>query len=187
MVKTVINNTKGLEQFPSVNGTVIDNASTFNGATTLNGALTANAAGASGIVFSDAGDVNGTNAATTDYSVTVPAGALVTDLGFICTTQMDCAAGSTITVGFGFSAGAADVITGVQVNNTGSDVAVGTAPSVLAANLATASGTGFGTFQPAIALHSATAKTYHMRITIGGQTMTDGGAVRMFARYTVVK
>lgn len=189
MVKTVINNTVGLEQFPSTNGLVVDNAATLNGATTLNGALTVAGAGLEATKFSDELTI-AVGQANYDTNVTLPAGALLIDLGYIVTTTIDADTGSTVTVQFGTAAATADIIASKQVNEDNTDVAAGVVQSVLAANFATA-GTPtppntFATFEPAVTLHSATAQTIHMRVTIGGADLAGAGAVRMFARYAIV-
>ena len=173
MVKVVVNDNKGLVQYGGQSGLTLDSAVTVNGA------------GVQAVKFSDELTI-AVGQADYDTSVVLPANALIIDLGIVCTTQIDCAGASTVTVDFGTSAGGAELVVAKQINAAGTDVLAGAAQSVLLGNTATVAGTAFATIVPAQLLRNTAATTIHMRTTVGGADLTTAGAVRMFVRYVVI-
>ena len=144
-----------------------------------------NGAGVQAVKFSDELTID-TPEDNYDTSVVLPANALIIDLGIVCTTQIDCAASSTVTVDFGTSAGGAELVVAKMINVAGTDVLAGAAQSVLLGNTATVGGTAFATILPAQLLRNPAATTIHMRTTIAGEALSTAGAVRMFVRYVVI-
>ena len=120
------------------------------------------------------------------WSVSLPANALITDVGYMVSEDdVDAASSSTITVSFGDSEGAQDIVAAVQVNQTSSDLANGVSQSVSAGNLPHASGGALG-FAPAAPLYQSSASTIYMRVTVAGANLTDAnGYLSMFVKYII--
>ena len=121
------------------------------------------------------------------WSVSLPAGALITDVGYMVeSANVNVAGSGTVSIAFGDSEGAGDIVAAVQVNQTASDLANGVSQSVAAGNLPHASGGALG-FAPAAPLYQSAASTIYMRVTVGGATLSDAnGKVRMFVKYIVI-
>ena len=143
-------------------------------------------AGLEGIAFSDNTTIavaQGNN----DLTVKLPANAMIIDLGLVCTTVIDSAASSTVSLDFGTTAGGAELTAQVQINNTGDDIAAGVVISSLMGNIAHTSGNAVGTFKQAAPLFSTSARTITGRVVVGGANLTTAGKARIFARYVVVE
>ena len=121
-----------------------------------------------------------------DVALTIPANAMITDIGYICTTEMDAASGTTIAFSAGLAASFTDVITNTQVNQTNADIDAGVVQSAMSANIPHASGTAIPTFLPAVALFATTERTLNIRIVIGGADLSVAGAYRGFAKYVII-
>ena len=173
MPNTTINDGQGLVQ-RSGGGLNIENAANVTGAAIES-------------VKYSASTTTGTAAGNVDVSVELPLGALVTDIGFICTEAINCAGASTLTVDVGTTAGAADVLVAKQLNATGTDVLAGATASTALGNLLTSGGTKFAAIEPAQLLYNeSVAETLHMRLVIGGAPLDGAGAFRMYVKYIVI-
>lgn len=173
MPSTTINDSQGLVQ-RSGGGLSIENAATVTGAAIES-------------VKYSASTSTGTAIGNVDVSVELPLGALVTDIGFICTEAIDCAGASTLTADVGTTAGAADVLVAKVLNAAGTDVLAGATASVALGNLLTVGGNAFAAPLPAQLLYNAAvAETLHMRLAIGGAILTGAGAFRMYVKYIVI-
>ncbi len=99
MVKVEINDTQGLVQSAG-SGAVLTSNVTLDGNATINGT------GVSSMVY---GDIKQMAVAQGNYdtSLTIPANAVILDVGLICTEQVDAITGTTVS----FSAGLASSFT----------------------------------------------------------------------------
>jgi len=120
------------------------------------------------------------------WSVSLPANALITDVGYMVeSANVNVASSGTVSIAFGDSEGTGDIVAAVQVNQTASDLANGVSQSVAAGNLPHASGGALG-FAPAAPLYQSAASTIYMRVTVGGADLADAnGKVRMFVKYII--
>lgn len=130
--------------------------------------------------------VGPTNGANFDTSVSIPAGAMIVDAGFVVTELLDMLGGETITVSFGSAASYTDLVTGVVVNAAGTDILAGVVVSVNGANAATVGGNPFGAFLPAQVLYSAAAQTINMRCVNSAHTMTAAGKMKAWVSYILI-
>ena len=123
----------------------------------------------------------------TDISVALPAGALISDMGFVVTSALGgTGASGTVTVSAGTSEGGAELIVAVEVCDTNSAAAAGSSMSVLNAVEADASGAAFADFKDAAALYSSTARSVYMRFAQGTGVAAAIGEVIVFCDYIVV-
>ena len=152
----------------------------------LSDAQTVTGPGIASIIYSDATTIPVAQG-NTDIALSIPANAVITNVGFVCTTQVDADSSSTVTMSFGLAASLTDLITAVQINQTSADIAAGVVVDVLAGNVAHASGTAFGTFLPATSRFSTSAATVNLRCTVGGADLSTAGAIRAFAEFVIVK
>lgn len=120
------------------------------------------------------------------WSVSLPANAMITDVGFIVeSANVNAQSSGTLTVSFGDASTEQDIVAAVQVNQTASDLAKGVVMSAIAENLPHASG-GKLSFAPAAPLHSTAAASVHMRVTVAGNTLADAnGKLNMFVKYYI--
>jgi len=152
----------------------------------ISGNVTVTGAGLGSIIFSDATEIP-VAVGNTDIALTIPANAIITNVGFVCTTEIEAGSGTTLTAGFGLASSVSDLITPVQVNNTSADIAAGVVVDVLAGNVAHGSGTAFGTFLPAMARFSTSEATVNMRFSVGSTVLDAVGGVRAFAEFIIVQ
>ena len=123
----------------------------------------------------------------TDISFSMPAGALVTDFGFVVTSAVGGgAADGTMTVDLGTAAGGAELVAAVAVADANSTIAAGSSMSVLNAVEADASGAPFGDFKDASVLHSSSARTLTARFAQGAGVAAAIGKVFAYVKYTIV-
>ena len=153
---------------------------------TIGGNVTVLGAGLGSIIYSDATTIP-VATGNTDIALSIPANAIITNVGFVCTTQIDADSSSTVTMGFGLAASVSDLIAPVQVNATSADIAAGVVVDVLAGNIAIGSGTPFATFEPAMSRFSTSAATVNLRCTVGAADLSNPGAIRAFAEFVIVK
>ena len=120
------------------------------------------------------------------WSVSLPANALITDVGYVVSgNNVNAASSGTITFSFGTSSGGGELVTAVQVNQTASDLANGVAQFASLGNLPHASGAAIA-FTPAAPLFGTTARTIYMRVTIGGAVLADAnGKVSLVVKYII--
>ena len=123
----------------------------------------------------------------TDISVALPAGALISDMGFVVTSALGgTGASGTVTVSMGTSEGGAELVAAVAVCDANSAAAAGSSQSVLNAVEADASGAAFADFKDAAALYSSTARSVYMRFAQGTGVAAAIGKVVVFVDYTIV-
>ena len=123
----------------------------------------------------------------TDISVALPAGALISDMGFVVTSALGgTGASGTVTVSAGTSEGGAELIVAVEVCDANSAAAAGSSMSALNAVEADASGAPFADFVDAAALYSSTARSVYMRFAQGTGVAAAIGEVIVFCDYTIV-
>jgi len=123
-----------------------------------------------------------------DFTFDMPAGALVTDFGFVVTSAVGGGSASgTMTVSLGTSAGGQQLVANAVVADADSTIAAGASMSVLNAVEADASGAPFADFVDASALHSATARTLHTRFAQGTGAAAAAGEVIAYVKYIILK
>ena len=123
----------------------------------------------------------------TDIQFSMPAGALVTDFGFVVTSAVGGGGnGGTMTVDLGTSAGGAQLVATAVVADADSTIAAGSSMSVLNAVKADASGAAFGDFKDASVLHSSSARTLTARFAQGAGAAAAIGKVFAYIKYTVI-
>ena len=126
-------------------------------------------------------------AGNTDIAVSLPAGALVRDMGFVVTSALGGGAASgTQTVSMGTSEGGAELVVAVEVCDANSTAAAGSSMSVLNSVEADASGAPFADFVDAAALYSSTARSVYMRFAQGVGVAASKAKVVVFVDYSVV-
>jgi hypothetical protein len=167
MPKIEITNTKGLVQ---KTGTGVDVQSV----------------GLEGIIVSDETSIP-VATGTTDIAFSMPAGALVTDFGFVVTSVVGGGvAAGTMTVDLGTTAGGAELVAAAVVADGASTIAAGSSQSVLNAVLADASGAAFGDFVNAAVLHSAATRTITARFEQKVGAAGAIGKVFAYVKYIIV-
>ena len=124
-----------------------------------------------------------TAAGNADVTVTCPAGAVITDVGFVAVTLFDVGT-NNISFSCGVGSGGNDIVAVTQINQANADIAAGTAISVKSANLVHGSG-GAIAFKNAAPLHSASERTIGFRITNSG-TQTSAGTFRAYIKYVIL-
>ena len=123
----------------------------------------------------------------TDISFSMPAGALVTDFGFVVTSAVGGgAAAGTMTVDLGTAAGGQQLVAQAVVAAANDTMLAGRSMSVLNAVEAVATGAAFGDFVDASTLHSATARDVFARFTQGAGAAAAEGKVFAYIKYTVI-
>jgi hypothetical protein len=123
----------------------------------------------------------------TDLSVTLPANALVTDVGFLNTEVLGGgAAGATVTINAGWSAATdVDLLAATVVCDANSAAAAKTGWSAAAGNKADASGAALSLADGA-ALYRTTADTVYMRVAVGSGVIPTISAGRLWVKYLIV-
>ena len=123
----------------------------------------------------------------TDLSVSIPANALITDIGLmVSSANVNADSGTTISVrSDGAAASGQGFIAATQVNQTNSDLANGACIWVSAGNIFHASGNPIA-FAPAATLFSTSARTVYMRVAVGGADLADAnGKVSLVVKYII--
>ena len=127
-------------------------------------------------------------AGNNDFSFSMPAGALVTDFGFVVTSAVGGGSSSgTMTVSLGTAAGGGQLVAAAVVANADATIAAGASMSVLNAVEAVATGAPFGDFVDAAPLHSTTARTLHARFAQGTGAAAAAGKVIAYVKYIILK
>ena len=123
-------------------------------------------------------------------SVTLPAKALITDVGIVCTTQIThtAAAGGTVTVDFGTAAGGQQFVANAIIAAANETILAGRSISVLPGNKITSGGAALGDFVQAAPLFASASRAVHVQVTTTqALSGTSTGGVRMFVKYTIVE
>ena len=160
-------------------------SSSFTGPATVTGI------GLESVKVSDAATITVGNGTNTDTSVTIPAGAMITDYGVIFPTATNCAGASTLTLSIGLSAAGTELLGTYQLNQAGQNIGAGAAGgNVFSVALGNKIDDGAGA-APGPAdntdLFFTVADTIHARITVGGADLTsDSGTYRFYVKYVVV-
>lgn len=124
---------------------------------------------------------------TTDVGFSMPAGALITDFGFVVTSAVGGgAANGTMTVDLGTDAGGQELVAQAGVAAANNTILAGRSMSVLNAVKAVATGAAFGDFVDASPLHSTSSRDLFARFTQGGGAAAAEGKVFAYIKYTVV-
>jgi len=124
----------------------------------------------------------------TDITFAMPAGALVTDFGFVVTSAVGGAGDDgTMTVDLGTAAGGAQLVAAAVVADANSTIAAGASMSVVNHVEADASGAAFADFKDAAPLHSAAARTLYARFAQGAGVAAAIGKVHAYIEYTIIK
>ena len=169
----------------------LSGTNTLSGATTYSGAATVTGVGLESIKISDAATITVGIGTNTDTSVTIPAGAMITDYGVIFPTATDCAGSSTLTLSVGLSAAGTELLGTYQLNQAGQDIGAGAAGgNVFSVALGNKIDDGAGS-APSPSdntdLFFTVADTIHARITVGGAELTsNSGTYRFYVKYVVV-
>jgi|TARA_R110000824_G_scaffold170946_2_gene348404 hypothetical protein len=180
MVKVEINNTQGLVQSAG-SGAVLTSDVTLDGNATVNGT------GVSSMVYGDAKEMVVAQG-NYDTALAVPANAVILDVGYVCTEQIDSDSSTTLTFSAGLASSYTDFITGTQVNQTNADIAAGIVQSSMSTNIPHTSGAAIPIFLPAVVRYATTARTLNVRFTVGGADLNSAsGAIRAFIEYIIVK
>jgi hypothetical protein len=170
MVKVVISDNKGLVQSSGA-GIEIEN---------------------SGLECIKYGAVQSLNAADDyDDELVLPAGAMITDIGFvaltICTTANN---GATDQIEFkaGTSAGGVDIVAKADVCEQNKSLVAGSGQSVSAGNKAEATANALATFANAALLRDAAgaARSVHTRFVVSTSALAAPGTVRSYVKYIVI-
>ncbi len=123
----------------------------------------------------------------TDIELELPAGALVTDFGFVVTSAVGGGGnGGTMTVSVGTAAGGQQLVTNTIVLAANATAAVGTSMSVLNGVEVEANSAAFGDFVDASVLHSSTARSIHARFAQGEGAAAAAGKVIAFVKYIII-
>jgi hypothetical protein len=123
----------------------------------------------------------------TDIKFSMPAGALITDFGFVVTSAVGGgAANGTMTVDLGTAAGGQQLVAQAEVAAANNTILAGRSMSVLNAVEAVATGAAFGDFVDASPLHSTSSRDLFARFTQGGGEAAAEGKVFAYIKYTVV-
>ena len=120
--------------------------------------------------------------ASYDATVTVPAGCVITDIGFIATKTFDV---GTSVVKFSAGTNGTNIIAATTVNNTNTDIAAGTHISVLANNKLHASG-GQIAFADAAALHSSSERSIILRVGVTSAVLTAVSEFQAYVKYVAL-
>jgi hypothetical protein len=180
MVKTVINN-KGVVARTGT-GTKIENDLNISGATTIGGAATVTGQGLTGCAYSAESAITGTGATNTDLEVTIPAGAVILDVGVVFTEADVINSNANLSVTVGFSAGDNAICTATNMISANTAAALGSAISVSGANGEGAAALAFVANAP---LRVAAEDVIFFRVANSANNVTAGKAVA-FVRYMVV-
>jgi hypothetical protein len=163
------------------NSTLTNCTITTTAACTFSGDVT----GAEGITNSAA--ISATSGTTwSSGAMSIPAGAIITDVGCVVTAQLTSDTGSN-TYGFkaGLTAGTTNICAAVADNLSGASgtVAVGKGISSIAENLASLDGAAV-TVVAAAAAYGAAARTIHATVTQSANAIT-AGTIKFFVKYIV--
>ena len=169
----------------------LSGTNTLSGATTYSGAATVTGVGLESIKISDAATITVGVGTNTDTSVTIPAGAMITDYGVIFPTATDCAGSSTLTLSVGLSAAGTELLGTYQLNQAGQDIGAGAAGgNVFSVALGNKIDDGAGSApgpSDNTDLFFTVEDTIHARITVGGAELTsNSGTYRFYVKYVVV-
>ena len=180
MAKTVINNQGVITRGGS--GTLIQNSVNISGATTINGAATVNGKGLNGVALSAATSLIATGATNTDISVTIPAGAVILDIGVIFTDAVVINSAADLSVDVGTSAGGAQYAAAKKMISNNTAAAAGSGISTSGLN-----GEGGVTlaFVANVPLRVVDEDVVFVRVANSANNITAGEAVA-FVRYMVI-
>tara|TARA_R110002020_G_scaffold53908_1_gene150585 strand:+ start:32 stop:622 length:591 start_codon:yes stop_codon:yes gene_type:complete len=119
-------------------------------------------------------------------TLTIPAGAMITDMGFQFVTQCTLDSTSTVSVKVGSAASGSQWISAKQLSTAGENIPVGTVASVALGTKVQSGGTALA-FVDGQFLHVTTSDTVHATATVGTADLTSGGSGRFYVKYTILK
>jgi len=180
MVKTVIDDRGPVGTTGS--GTIINNALEIAAATTINGAATVTGKGLNGVALSAATSLIATGATNTDISVTIPAGAVILDIGVIFTDAVVINSAADLSVDVGTSAGGAQYAAAKKMISNNTAAAAGSGISTSGLN---GEGAVSLTFKANVPLRVVDEDIVHFRVANSANNITAGEAVA-FVRYMVI-
>jgi len=180
MVKTVIDDRGPVGSGGS--GTVINNALDIAGATTISGTATVTGQGLTGCAYSTETAITGTGATNTDLQVTIPAGAVILDVGVVFTEAVVINSAANLAVTVGFSAGDNAICAATNMISSNTAAALGSAISVSGANGEGAAALAFVANAP---LRVAAEDIIFFRVANSANNVTAGKAVA-FVRYMII-
>jgi len=123
----------------------------------------------------------------TDISFSMPAGALVTDFGFVVKSAVGGGAnGGTMSVTLGTAAGGAQLVASTEVAAANETISAGRSMSVLNGVEANVESAAFGSFVTASVLYSSTARTLYARFTQAVGDAAADGQVVAFIKYLII-
>ena len=167
-------------------GGTVSGATTLSGATTISGALTGTGLGATYVATSGEQSIP-VAAQANNYTIALPANALLLDLGVLTTSAIGGGSASgTVAIKFGTASGGAQLVAEVTVCDANSATAEGSFMSVLNAVEMDASGAAFGDFVDAATMWSAAARDIHVTVTQGTGVAAAIGKAHFIALYTVL-
>lgn len=123
-----------------------------------------------------------------DQAVTLPAGAVITDVFAIshAALQTNAAGGSALTVGVGTDDPATDIVAATNVLANGDTTSADEAAILTAGTkLDAASGVALA-FATGAVLHSTTARSINLTVTVVGAAMATGGDLTVGLEYTIL-
>ena len=144
--------------------------------------------GAEGVIVSAETDIPvAVSDGPIDISFAMPAGALVTEFGIVCTSALGGGSGTgTVEIKMGTSAAGGELVAAAVVCDSNSVMAAGASMSTANLVEADASGAPFANFVDASALHSTAARTLYCRVTQQTGAAAAIGKLFAFIKYTVV-
>jgi hypothetical protein len=119
-------------------------------------------------------------------SITIPAGALITDMGLQMVTQCTAEASTTYTLNVGIAASGSQWISSKLLAGAGNSLPVGTVASVALGSKMHSGGAAL-TIQDGQFLHVVTSDDVVATLTVGGEAGTSGGSGRFYVKYTILK
>jgi len=144
--------------------------------------------GLEGVVVSSATTLPFAANSSTSISFSMPAGALVTDFGFVVTEGFiePDNENATKSVKLGTTAGGTELVASSTVVPKHKTVVVGASTSVLSGTLLVADGAALFDFADASVLYSSTARTLHATFVQGAAAASDAGSVVAYVKYIIV-
>ena len=180
MAKTVINNQGVVTRGGS--GTLIQNSVNISGATTINGAATVTGKGLNGVALSTATSLIATGATNADLQVTIPAGAVILDIGVIFTEAVVINSAANLAVSSGTAAGGTQYCAAVNMISNNTAAAAGSGISTSGLN---GEGAAALAFAANAALRVVDEDVVFVRVANSANNITAGEAVA-FVRYMVI-
>jgi len=147
--------------------------------------VTLNSSGLSGVRYSSETSIIKTGAGNTQMSVVVPPGALLTDVGVVCTDGVDASTSLTVTAKVGTAAGGAQICAAANFASAATGTDIIEAGHAISTSGANGEGAAALAFVAECAMRATAARTVHFTITHDTGNLTSGKVV-CYAAYAVV-